>query len=169
MNAANGQYITFLDSDDQYLLHHLSSRKHFLTLNPETELLHGGVKVVGDPYVVDRNNPYRLVRAEKCALGGTFFIRKDALQRVGSFYDLPYGEDTDFFERAREAGITIHSSNVQSYVYHRDHDLSLTARFAKARHLLPRIISRLANWKKELRQALRMILGVAKVRRPDSA
>ena len=54
LKMAEGKYITFLGSDDEYGSNHLSSRTDFMEQNPDTDFIHGGVKIIGDPYVKDK-------------------------------------------------------------------------------------------------------------------
>ena len=42
ISASFGQYCTFLDSDDEYLAEHLSSRRKLLEISPNLDILHGG-------------------------------------------------------------------------------------------------------------------------------
>ncbi|MDW7997362.1 MAG: glycosyltransferase family 2 protein, partial [Bacteroidota bacterium] len=63
---ARGTYITFLDSDDEYLPEHLELRARYLQHNPEAVFLHGGFEVIGPPLVPDRHNPSRLIPISEC-------------------------------------------------------------------------------------------------------
>src|SRR5579883_1576312 len=105
-SMATGRFITFLDSDDEYLPTHLESRYHVLSAHPGIELLHGGVEIIGDEYVADKHDPQKKIPIIECAIGGTFFIRRDLFSRVGGFGSILYGDDRDFFDRAIAKGAT---------------------------------------------------------------
>lgn len=117
---SRGHYITFLDSDDEYKINHLSSRYLILQENPQIDLLHGGYKIVGDPFVPDKNNPTTLIHLDNCIIGGTFFIKRDVIEKIGYFRNVDYADDTDFFERAENSSLKIMKTEIKTYIYHRD-------------------------------------------------
>lgn len=124
-SIAHGRYITFLDSDDEYLPNHLELREHILSAEPAIELLHGGVEIIGSPYVADKNNPSVLIDIRECRIGGTFFIRRDLWKRLGGFGDVRYGDDSDFFSRAELHGALIQKTDSPTYRYYRNEPDSL--------------------------------------------
>ncbi len=124
---ASGRCITFLDSDDEYLPNHLSSRSQILSQTPAIELLHGGVEVIGNQMIVDKSDHSKLIPISDCVIGGTFFIRRDLFKRIGGFSDIPYSDDNDFFARAKEHGAFIEESKIPSYRYFRTESDSLCA------------------------------------------
>ena len=135
---ANGRFVTFLDSDDEYASSHLGNRKKVLQQNPEIQFLHGGLEVVGDPFVVDKDNLEKRIHVDECAVGGTFFIRRDVFKIVGNFKDLPYAEDAEFYERSLEAGIAVLQTSYPSYRYFRNTQNQITTKFANASPRGPR-------------------------------
>jgi len=118
--AACGMFVTFLDSDDEYLPEHLSIRKEILWDYPEVDLLHGGAEIIGNPYVADKVNPKRLIHLSKCVIGGTFVIKRIPALEIGGFSALRYADDADFFARAQKAGFTIGETDAATYKYYRD-------------------------------------------------
>jgi glycosyltransferase involved in cell wall biosynthesis len=96
---AKGKYITFLDSDDEYLLNHLETRKEILAKHPEIDFLYGGLSVIGNEYVPDRFDNHKLIHLDDCAIGGTFFIKKELALSLNGFRDIAMGSDAEFFER----------------------------------------------------------------------
>lgn len=124
---ASGKYLTFLDSDDEYLPLHLESHAGILSAAPALELLHGGVEVIGDPMVADKDDPSRLIPISECITGATFFIRRDLFKRLGGFTDIPYSDDNDFFRRAQEHGAFIEKVEFSTYRYYRTEPDSLCA------------------------------------------
>ncbi|HLQ99080.1 MAG TPA: glycosyltransferase family A protein [Sphingobacterium sp.] len=126
VQQARGEYITFLDSDDQYKVNHLESRMKIIERYPEVDLLHGGVEIIGEEYVPDKYNDGRKIHLSECAIGATFFIRKKVFNLLGGFKKLPIGTDADFFERSKEAGLKILKTGLPTYIYNRSHRNSIT-------------------------------------------
>jgi glycosyltransferase involved in cell wall biosynthesis len=129
VQAATGLFVTFLDSDDEYRTDHLSSRKQMLVDNPTVEFLHGGVQVIGDPWVADKDDPTQRVHINDCVVGGTFVVRRDVLLRLGGFDAVRYADDALFHARAQEAGIVVAVTDHASYIYHRDTPDSLCSTY----------------------------------------
>ncbi len=125
ISSSIGKYITFLDSDDSYESNHLKTRYELLAAHPEVDLLYGGVRVVGNPFVPDINNPNEMILIEKCIVGGTFFFKKELSRKLNGFKNLKYGDDTDFFLRAREIGANILKTKINTYIYIRDQEDSI--------------------------------------------
>ena len=100
--AALGVYVTFLDSDDEYLQDHLSIRVDFLKKHPHTDLIHGGVELYGPPethYVQDAYNPDRKIHIKDCVVGATLFGKKSTFIRAGGFRNLSYSAESDLINR----------------------------------------------------------------------
>jgi glycosyltransferase involved in cell wall biosynthesis len=117
---ARRNFITFLDSDDEYRPNHLSLREAFMVENPDTDLIHGGIEIVGGPDTVpDRNNPGQLIAIADCFVGGTFFARRRAFHVVGGFRKPDFGNDYDFMKRALPL-IRVEKTSYPTYVYHRE-------------------------------------------------
>lgn len=129
---SRGEFITFLDSDDEYLPEHLASRYALIRRDPSLEFLYGGVEVIGDPYVADREDPSRMIHIDQCFPGGTFVISRRLLERIGGFADVPYGDDTEFAERAIAALANVVKCDLRTYRYYRTSADSLCAIAAHA-------------------------------------
>lgn len=123
--AAGGVFVTFLDSDDEYEPEHLDIRRRALYQYSGIELLHGGIRIEGDEYVPDRDNPKKKIHLSECVIGGTFFIEKFAGINIGGFPDVDYGDDTAFFDKAVENGLVIGKIDIPTYIYHRESTDSL--------------------------------------------
>ncbi|MCU0424331.1 MAG: glycosyltransferase family 2 protein [Candidatus Kapabacteria bacterium] len=118
INLAKGRFVTILDSDDYYLLNHLELRKNILTKNHTIDFLHGGVEIIGDPFVPDRHNPRNMIHLQDCVVGGTFCIKRQVLLSLGGFPNGDYGTDAALFEQAlQQNNIIIEHTNLSTYVY----------------------------------------------------
>lgn len=127
-----GKYITFLDSDDEYMPTHLEERKKIIKENPPLDFLHGGVKIIGSPLVPDKNNHGRMINLSECVIGGSFFIRKRfALLNIGGFPEIELGSDAALFERISKTDASIIKTELPTYIYHREIGNSITNNFAK--------------------------------------
>lgn len=124
--SAHGEYITFIDSDDEYLPDHLQ-RRYDMLKGSDIDLLHGGMEVIGDPYVADRFDNTKRIHIADCAVGGTFFIRRTLADALGGFQDVLYGDDADFAQRAKEQGAKVVKVDFPTYRYYRDQPDSLCA------------------------------------------
>ncbi|PKL86860.1 MAG: glycosyl transferase [Ignavibacteriae bacterium HGW-Ignavibacteriae-1] len=131
--ASSGIYATFLDSDDEYRNDHLDIRHKVLNQNPQVELLHGGVKINGNKYVPDMNDTSKLIHLSDCIIGGTFVIRKEKAIELGGFKALPYGDDTEFYERAVKKGLVIAKIAYSSYIYNRNSPDSICNNIKKSK------------------------------------
>ncbi len=118
--AACGFYVCFLDSDDEYLPEHLAIRKTICLENAEIPFFHGGLEVIGDPTVPDRNDITRRVHLNDCAVGGTFVIRRELAIALGGFPSVRYADDALFYNKIVEAEIPVGRVGEPTYRYYRD-------------------------------------------------
>jgi glycosyltransferase involved in cell wall biosynthesis len=122
---ANGDYLTFLDSDDWYKVNHLQSRYNILNEN-NIDLLHGGVEIIGKQMVPDKNDTTKDIDLSDCVIGGTFFINISTSESLAHFDNsIQYSEDSDLFDKFVDKGKTIVKTNLKTYVYNRTLDDSI--------------------------------------------
>ena len=130
--AAAGRYVTFLDSDDWYKPEHLSVRRRYLEAHPDTDLLHGGYRVIGDPHVPDKDDPTRMVHLDDCVVGATFVFAPETMKKLGGFPNRSYACDGQLFEQAQREGLRIVRLTEPTYVYDRTSADSQCNRLAEA-------------------------------------
>ncbi len=116
---AQGEFLTFLDSDDWLTPDHLTSRWRVIEQNPAVDFLHGGVQIIGNPYVADRDDPTKLVHLAQCVIDATFVIRRRLFLRLGGFPALTYSAGNAFFQRAVQAGVKPVRVSAPTYIYDR--------------------------------------------------
>jgi glycosyltransferase involved in cell wall biosynthesis len=126
--VSQGKYITFLDSDDEYERDHLRRRVEYMNENAGTDMICGGVNIIGNEYVRDKNNPLKFIHLSECSIGGTFFGRRKVFLMLNGFKNLEYSDDSDFFERAKKY-FHIEKVNFNTYKYHREDPGSITNRY----------------------------------------
>lgn len=120
ISAATGLYVTFLDSDDEYLPEHLALRKKIIHHYENLDLLHGGVQIIGEPFVPDINDNNRLIHIKDCIVGGTFVFKRESLLKLHGFEYIQYGDDTDLYNRAKSAQMMIGKTEFETYKYYRN-------------------------------------------------
>jgi glycosyltransferase involved in cell wall biosynthesis len=122
-----GKYITFLDSDDTFKENHIESRLDFMTENPLTDLIYGGVELNEEVFVADYYKPGKLINVENCVLGSTFFGKRKVFFEIAGYNNLNYGEDTEFLERAEKKFNIFKLSEPKTYIYTRaQNSISMT-------------------------------------------
>jgi len=117
--AAGGRYVTFLDSDDAFAPDHLQIRRDILEADPAIDLLHGGCKIIGDPYVPDKYDPSRLLHVTDLIVGGTFVMPRDKIIAVGGFPLDAYSQDSYLYENVEARGMKIVKTDAPTYIYDR--------------------------------------------------
>ncbi|HRP56142.1 glycosyltransferase family 2 protein [Agriterribacter sp.] len=122
---STGKYITFLDSDDEFTADHLATRKAIIQ-KKGVDFLHGGVKIIGSPYVPDRFNYEKMIHLRNCAIGGTFFIERKLAFLMKGFSAMSLGHDADFLDRVIQSGSTVMKTDLPTYIYHRETQNSIT-------------------------------------------
>lgn len=119
IQASVGRYVTFLDSDDTYDSTHLASRLEYMLAHPDVDLIQGGFYSEEDIDVVDYYHPGRLISLNECVLGPTFFGKREVFFELQGFRQIPYGEDTEFWERAEQRFKTHKLTDPKTYIYTR--------------------------------------------------
>jgi glycosyltransferase involved in cell wall biosynthesis len=129
--ASRSKYITFLDSDDEYTKDHLLKRVEYLNNHPEVDMIRGGVHIIGNEYVRDKDNPLKLIHLSECCIGATFFGRRNVFLTLNGFQNLNYSEDSDFLERAEKC-FKVEKVDFNTYKYYREVPDSITNNYFKS-------------------------------------
>lgn len=117
-----GNYLTFIDSDDQYLPHHLQSRLNYFQNDPELELITGGFRSDQEIWVKDYYQPEKRINIQDCVICPTFFGKRYVFFELRGFKDIVYGEDTDLWERACQKFKVQKVTQDVTYIYTRAAD-----------------------------------------------
>ena len=117
--AAQGEFVTFLDSDDAYTPDHLSVRRQLIEANPQADFLHGGMRIIGDEYVIDRFDSSMKISLYDCIIDGTFVVRRSTFLSLGGFDPLPYSAGPTLYYKAVDAHINIVEVKAPTYLYDR--------------------------------------------------
>ncbi|GAB6282154.1 MAG: glycosyltransferase family A protein [Ignavibacterium sp.] len=119
IQISSGKYLTFLGSDDEYKNNHLELRVNYLESHSDIDLIYGGLEIIGNPFVKDKNDLSKLIHLNDCIVGGTFFGKRNVFIDLNGFKNILYSEDSEFFERAKEK-FNIIKVDFQTYIYHRE-------------------------------------------------
>ena len=118
----SGEYIFQIDADELPNLDLLDMLPGILKANPEVDCLAGGFETDGDIFVADYYQPGKLINAEECVMGATFFLKRHVLFELKGFQNISYGEDTDLWERAQKKFKTVKIFQPRTYIYTRAED-----------------------------------------------
>jgi len=116
---ASGESLAIIDSDDYYKPEHLQVHYEFMKKN-KAEIVYSQVIVEGPEelaYVPDRHDLSQKIHIKDCVCSGTLLIRKSAFVKLKGFRIMPYAEDSDLVERARQMNMKVLKNNISTYVY----------------------------------------------------
>jgi glycosyltransferase involved in cell wall biosynthesis len=125
-----GEYITMIDSDDEYKQNHLSSC--LMEINDLDLICSTSETIVdndNDYYVPDKNDLSKLIHLDEATLFGTLFGRKKVFTSIE--FKTGFAADADFYERAAKL-FSVKKLDLRTYIYHRNIPNSICARTKKA-------------------------------------
>jgi glycosyltransferase involved in cell wall biosynthesis len=124
-----GEYVTIIDSDDEYKVHHLSSCltsvQHVDLIASTTETI---VDSIEDYYVPDKFDKKQLIHVDDCVLFATLFGKKEVFRDTQFKND--YAADADFFQRASQK-YCVKKFDLRTYIYYRNVPNSICATVKK--------------------------------------
>jgi glycosyltransferase involved in cell wall biosynthesis len=122
----NSEYITVIDSDDEYKSNHLelciSEIKSLDLIASTTETI---VNDESDYFVPDRFNPNEMVHVDDCILFATLFGKKEVFTNL-NFLNM-YGADAHFYECAEKLYF-VEKLDLRTYIYYRNNPNSISAK-----------------------------------------
>ncbi len=120
-----GEYITIIDSDDEYKPNHLSACLQAVNnldlVCSTTETI---VDTIDDYYVPDKNDQTKLIHLDDAILFGTLFGLKKVFTSIP--FKNGFAADADFYEKATEL-FRVKKVDLRTYVYHRNIPNSICA------------------------------------------
>jgi len=127
LQMSHGEIIGFLDADDLWSENKLSLQRTLLTEVPSLEIVLGLSQPMKLRKGEDGRSEFEKWYDPYCALLlGAAVFRRSVFDKVGLFDEtLCYGEDTDWFMRAREQGVSMTITEAVSLFY-RHHESNMT-------------------------------------------
>jgi len=113
-----GEYITILDSDDEYKPNHLSAcleaiENYDLICSKSSTI----VDDINDFYVPDKNDLTKLIHLDNSVLFGTLFGRKKVFSSIN--FRSGFAADSDFYENAK-LNFRVKKADLRTYIYYRN-------------------------------------------------
>jgi glycosyltransferase involved in cell wall biosynthesis len=140
--AARGQFIAFLDQDDQWVAGKLRIQIEYLEAHPEIDFLRGYVCPFLEPGIAPPRwlKPEHLESPFPSLEPGSWLVRRSAFERVG-LLDSSFrtGDDSDWFVRARDAGLAM-DTLPETLLLKRIHGANLSYEENVTRHEWMRIL-----------------------------
>jgi len=125
-----GEYITIIDSDDEYKPNHLSTcLREINNLDLICSTTETIVDSDNDYYVPDKNDLTKLIHLDEVILFGTLFGRKKVFNSI--VFKTGFAADADFYEQATKL-FNVKKLDLRTYVYHRNIPTSICATIKKA-------------------------------------
>ena len=105
LDLVTGDFVAFLDADDEYLPNHLSSHLAAMDAYPEVDIFWGGLEVVADSpddlLAPDVAAGFGFISIHDCVTQGTLFVRRRVFDTVRFAADRAVcWHDYDFVRRA---------------------------------------------------------------------
>ncbi len=127
---SQGEYITILDSDDEYKPNHLSTCLREINgadlICSTTETI---VDSDNDYYVPDKNDQTKLIHLDEVIMFGTLFGLKKVFTSID--FKTGFAADSDFYEQATQL-FNVKKLDLRTYVYHRNIPNSICENIKKA-------------------------------------
>ncbi|MDD5361848.1 MAG: glycosyltransferase family A protein [Ignavibacteria bacterium] len=129
---AQGKYVTFLDSDDEYGKNHLELRMDYFRKNKNTDIIYSNTTIIGkeeDMWVPDARDRKKLIHLNDCIIGATLFGKTDVFIKMNGFRNI-YSYDFDFVNRVKRK-YTVRKFESPTYIYHRESKDSILTKLKK--------------------------------------
>ncbi len=135
LGLATGDFVAFLDADDEYLPNHLSSHLIAMTEHPEVDIFWGGLEVVADSpddlLVPDLAAGFGFISIHECVTQGTLFVRRRVFETVRFAEDRASWHDYDFIQRV-QGRFQVSQLHEPTYRYYRNTAASVVDRMKQS-------------------------------------
>ena len=129
VKICNGDYITILDSDDEYKPNHLSACLKGIEdndlISSHTETI---INTPEDYFVPDKNNHQKNIHVDDCILFATLFGKREVF--LNQSFKNKYAADAIFYEQAA-LNYKVKKINLRTYIYYRNVSNSISAKLKK--------------------------------------
>jgi glycosyltransferase involved in cell wall biosynthesis len=126
---SRGEYITIIDSDDEYKYNHLTSCLKEIQFSDliasTTDTI---VETEDDYYVADKFDLNQMIHVDDCILFATLFGKKEVFKNFKFGED--YSADSDFYWKVSQK-YTVKKVDLRTYIYYRNIPNSITAKIKK--------------------------------------
>ena len=124
LELATGDFVAFLDADDEYLPNHLSAHLAALAAHPEVDIFWGGLEVVADSpddlLAPDVAAGFGFISIHECVTQGTMFVRRRVFESLRFTEDRDvWWHDYDFIQRAQRH-FNVRQFHEPTYRYYRN-------------------------------------------------
>jgi glycosyltransferase involved in cell wall biosynthesis len=124
-----GEFITIIDSDDEYKSNHL---RYCLQEMHATDLIASNAETIVDSeddyYVPDQYDPSKLIHVDDCILFATLFGKREVFLDVK--FKKKYAADADFYAQAAQK-FRVKKVDLRTYIYYRNVPNSICATLKK--------------------------------------
>jgi len=131
LDMATGDFVAFLDADDEYNPNHLSAHVAVMSEHPEVDILWGGLDVVTDSpedaLVPDLAAGFGFISIHDCVTQGTLFVRRHVFETARFAEDRPCWHDYDFIRRV-QGQFKMKRFHQRTYRYYRNTAASVVDR-----------------------------------------
>ena len=125
-----GNYISIIDSDDEYKPNHLSACINEMV---DADLISSYTETVvnsnEDYYVPDKDDNKKSIHVDDCILFATLFGKREVFEKLA--FKSMYAADAAFYESAAK-DFNVKKVNLRTYIYYRNLASSLSAQLKKA-------------------------------------
>ncbi len=125
IKLSSGQYITFIDADDEYKPNHLQQCLEEIQnvdlISTKTETI---VDCDEDYFVPDKNDPRKGIHVDECVLFATLFGRKEVFSSYS--FEGDYAADANFYEKVAKKYMA-KKVDLRTYIYYRNIPSSITS------------------------------------------
>ena len=124
IEVAAGDFIAFLDADDEYLPDHIGAHVAAMSEHPMVDLFWGGLEVItnhpDDIMVPDISLGFGFISIEDCVAQGTLFVRRAVFEHFRFNEDRAiWWQDLDFVTRAKSRFVA-RQFHQRTYRYYRN-------------------------------------------------